>query len=427
MKLLKKAYIVHYIQLLTFWGDSHDMLIHTRQNLNLRVESQEVMTYLLHLKCMICEQTFNSQVVQTYCADCNAPLFAQYDLHAIEKSLDRDQIKLRRAGMWRWHELLPVEDLNLIASLGEGDTPIVPLSTLGIRYRNHEIYAKDEGINPTSSFKARGLSAAVSKASELGIKNLAIPTAGNAGGALAAYASRARLKSAVVMPSDTPPIIIQECRLYGADVILLDGLISDCAAVVADMTAKGEWFSVSTFREPYRLEGKKIMGYELAEQFNWLLPDVIIYPTGGGTGLIGIWKAFQELGALGWIEESHLPKMVAVQSDGCAPVVKAFQSGWDHCEYWENARTIASGVRVPHSFADHVILDILKRSGGTAIAVSDEEILDAQVELSISEGIFASPEGAATMAAWKKLLSSNFIASDERVVLFITASGVKYI
>jgi threonine synthase len=329
--------------------------------------------------------------------------------------------------MWRWHELLPIEDLNYVSSLGEGDTPLLPLLNLSIQNGALKIFAKDESINPTASFKARGLSTAVSKAQEVGLKQLVIPTAGNAGGALAAYASRARMKSTAIMPIDTPQAIINECRLYGAEVILVDGLISDCASVGEEMTLSGEWFSVSTFREPYRLEGKKIMGYELAEEFQWQLPDNIIYPTGGGTGLVGMWKAFQELQILGWLEDSNLPKMISVQSDGCAPVVKAFHSGSDKCEFWQDANTIAGGIRVPLSLADRLILEILRESGGTAVAVGDDAILEAQIELGRQEGIYTSPEGAATLAGLKKLLANGFIQPEESVALFITASGVKNI
>jgi threonine synthase len=329
--------------------------------------------------------------------------------------------------MWRWHELLPIEDLSFVSSLGEGDTPLLPLNNIGNRFDDHHIYAKEESVNPTASFKARGLSTAVSKANEIGLKNLVIPTAGNAGGALAAYSSRVRMKSAAVMPADTPCLIINECRHYGAEVILVDGLISDCAAIVEEMTSSGEWFSVSTFREPYRLEGKKIMGYELAEEFGWRLPNTIIFPTGGGTGLIGLWKAFQELKALGWLEDPSLPKMVSVQSEGCAPIVKAFNSGSERCEFWEDASTIAAGLRVPLSLADRWMLEILRESGGAAISVKDEEMLEAQIEFGKIEGIFTSPEGAATLVALNKLLSNRFIKRGESVVVFITASGVKYI
>jgi threonine synthase len=329
--------------------------------------------------------------------------------------------------MWRWRELLPVSDLSYISSLGEGDTPLLPLPRLGKNFGVSKLWVKDESLNPTASFKARGLSAAVSKAKEVGLQKLIIPTAGNAGGALAAYASRARMKSTAVMPKDTPKAIVNECQLYGANVVLVDGLISDCAQVVDEMTSSGEWFSVSTFREPYRLEGKKIMGFELAETFKWRLPDVIIYPTGGGTGLVGMWKAFLELQSLGWLDDSNLPKMISVQSEGCAPVVKAFQSGSENCEFWENAETIAGGIRVPLSLADRLILEILRESDGTAVAVKDVAMIAAQRQLAKQEGIFASPEGAATLAALNQLFADGTIQSNESVVLFITASGVKYI
>ncbi len=385
------------------------------------------MSYLTHLECPQCNRIFPASKVQTFCHHCEAPILARYDLSAAREHLDRNKLSLRRTGMWRWHELLPVEDLSYVSSLGEGDTPLLPFLNLGNQYGASKIFTKDESINPTASFKARGLSAAVSKAQEVGLKQLVIPTAGNAGSALAAYAARARMKSTAVMPVDTPQPIINETRLYGAEVILVDGLISDCAYIVEEMTSSGEWFSVSTFREPYRLEGKKIMGYELAEEFHWQLPDHIIYPTGGGTGLVGMWKAFQELQTLGWLENSNLPKMISVQSDGCAPVVKAFLSGSDRCEFWQDATTIAGGIRVPLSLADRLILEILRESSGTAVAVGDDEILEAQVELGKQEGIYASPEGAATLAALIKLLANGFIQPEESVVLFITASGVKYI
>jgi threonine synthase len=329
--------------------------------------------------------------------------------------------------MWRWHELLPVENLAHLSSLGEGDTPLLAINAIKSLQYNENIWIKDESLNPTASFKARGLSAAVSKAHEFGLKQLAIPTAGNAGSALAAYASRAGIKSATIMPSDTPQAIINECKLYGAEVTLVDGLISDCADIVTELTESGDWFSVSTFREPYRLEGKKTLGFEIAEQFDWQLPDFIIYPTGGGTGLVGMWKAFKELQALGWLESHDLPKMIAVQSDGCAPVVKAFNSGAQHCEFWENAETFAGGIRVPISLADRLILKILRESGGVAVAVSDEEMRIAQHELAGQAGIFSSPEGAATLAAVKTLLANGTIQPDESVVLFVTASGVKYL
>ena len=385
------------------------------------------MSYLIDLECPQCHQVFSAQKEQTFCHECHAPILARYDLAKLRRQLDRDEFQRRPPGMWRWRELLPVSDLSYISSLGEGDTPLLPLPRLGRNFGVSKLWVKDESLNPTASFKARGLSVAVSKAKEVGLQKLVIPTAGNAGGALAAYASRARMKSTAVMPKDTPKAIVNECQLYGANVILVDGLISDCAQVVDEMTSSGEWFSVSTFREPYRLEGKKIMGYELAETFKWRLPDVIIYPTGGGTGLVGMWKAFLELQSLGWLDDSNLPKMISVQSEGCAPVVKAFQSGSKNCEFWENAETIAGGIRVPLSLADRLILEILRVSDGTAVAVKDVAMIAAQRQLAKQEGIFASPEGAATLAAFNQLLADGTIQSNESVVLFITASGVKYI
>lgn len=385
------------------------------------------MTYLIDLNCPQCEQKYSPSIQQTYCTDCQSPILARYNLASARGELDRHEIGSRPSGMWRWFELLPVWDKDQVSSLGEGDTPLIQLKRVAQNKSFDQIWVKDESLNPTASFKARGLSAAVSKANELGINKLVIPTAGNAGSALAAYAARARLKSAAVMPIDTPSAIIEECQLYGAELILVDGLISDCARIVGEMITSGDWYSVSTFREPYRLEGKKTMGYELAEEFNWQLPDNIIYPTGGGTGLVGMWKAFKELNELGWLEDQNLPRMISVQSKGCAPVVEAFNSGADKCEFWEAAETIAWGIRVPLSLADKLILVTLRESGGTAIAVSDNEIIAAQAELASQEGLFSSPEGAATLAAFYQLRASGFITPDESTVLFMTASGVKYI
>lgn len=385
------------------------------------------MSYFTHLECPNCKRFFSNHSLQTYCLECNSPLLAVYDLAKAKQSIDRDQITQRPAGMWRWYELLPVNDKAHLSSLGEGDTPLLSISNLYSNQKSNRVFVKDECLNPTGSFKARGLSAAVSKAKELGINKLAIPTAGNAGSALAAYTSRAGLQSATVMPADTPQPIINECRHYGTQVTLVDGLISDAARLVGEMTASGDWFSVSTFKEPYRLEGKKTIGFELAEHFDWRLPDYILYPTGGGTGLVGMWKAFRELQELGWLESQQLPRMIAIQSSGCAPVVDAFESGSDHCEFWQDARTIASGIRVPISLADRLILKILKESGGSAVAVPDASILEAQRILARHAGIFSSPEGAATFAALNQMLASGSIEAEASVVLFVTASGVKYL
>jgi threonine synthase len=385
------------------------------------------MSYLQDLQCHVCTRTFDARKIQTYCADCQAPLLARYDLEAARLELDRDDFLQRMAGMWRWQELLPVHEPGNMISLGEGDTPLLQLGNLGAELGLSQLYAKDESINPTGTFKARGLSAAVSKAIELGVKKVIIPTAGNAGGAMAAYAARGGLQAFIYMPKDTPEANIKESRAVGAEVVLVDGLISDAARLASEKAQEEGWFDVSTFKEPYRTEGKKIMGYELAEAFAWQLPDVIVYPTGGGTGLIGMWKAFDELEALGWLEGKDQPRMVAVQSAGCAPVVQAYESGVDSCDFWTDAETIASGLRVPKSFADRLILQDIRESEGTAVAVSDEEILEAQCRLGISEGIFAAPEGAATLAGLTHLIETGWVHADERIVLFNTGSGLKYL
>jgi threonine synthase len=286
---------------------------------------------------------------------------------------------------------------------------------------------KDESSNPTGSFKARGLSAAISKAKELGVQKVIIPTAGNAGGAMAAYAARAGLKAHIFMPKDTPYANIEESRMAGAEVSLVDGLISDAAGMAGEKARAEGWFDVSTFKEPYRVEGKKVMGYELAETFDWGLPDVIVYPTGGGTGLVGMWKAFAELEALGWLKNTKRPRMVSVQADGCAPVVRAFEKGASFCDFWLNAHTLASGLRVPKSFADHLILQDIYESHGTAVAVSDDSILQSQKQLARLEGIFAAPEGAATLAALQQLVEKKWVDPAEHIVLFNTGLGLKYL
>ncbi len=329
--------------------------------------------------------------------------------------------------MWRWHELLPVVDPDNIVYLGEGDTALLRIPNVGKELGLSNLFVKDESSNPTGSFKARGLAAAVSKAKELGIKKVIIPTAGNAGGAMAAYAARANIRAMIYMPKDTPRANIQESRMAGAEVVLVDGLISDAAGMAGETARAEGWFDLSTFKEPYRTEGKKIMGYELAEAFGWTLPDVIIYPTGGGTGLVGMWKAFAELEELGWLKNTKRPRMVSVQADGCAPVIKAFETGALFCDFWTNAHTLASGLRVPKSFADALILRDLRDSHGTAVAVSDQSILEAQSQIGRHEGIFTAPEGAATLAALQVLLQRNWISPDERVVLFNTGSGLKYL
>jgi threonine synthase len=329
--------------------------------------------------------------------------------------------------MWRWHDLLPVFETDHMLTLGEGDTPLLRTERLGNQLGMAQLYVKDESMNPTGTFKARGLASAVSKAHELGLDKVIIPTAGNAGGAMAAYAARAGLRACVLMPRDTPRANIEECRIMGAEVILVDGLISEAARQAKVKASAEGWFDLSTFKEPYRLEGKKVMGYELAEAFRWELPEVIFYPTGGGTGLVGMWKAFAELDELGWLERTSRPRLVSVQAAGCAPIVKAFENGSFASEYWEDAYTLASGLRVPKSFADRLILEDIRLSNGWAIAVSDEEITQAQHQLAITEGIFAAPEGAATLAGLMRLISEGWIQPGERVVLFNTGSGLKYL
>ncbi len=329
--------------------------------------------------------------------------------------------------MWRWHELLPVLNPENQVFLGEGDTPLLHLPHVEKELGITNLYLKDESSNPTGSFKARGLSAAISKAKELGVEKVIIPTAGNAGGAMAAYAARAGLQAYIFMPKDTPHANIEESRIVGAHVELVDGLISDAAKLAGEKARAEGWFDVSTFKEPYRVEGKKVMGYELAESFSWELPDVIIYPTGGGTGLVGMWKAFAELEAMGWLENTKRPRMVSVQAAGCAPVVKAFEAKALFSDFWTNAYTIASGLRVPKSFADHLILEDIYDSNGSAVAVSDEAILESQKELARLEGIFAAPEGAATLAALQQLIEKKWVNPGERIVLFNTGSGLKYL
>jgi threonine synthase len=385
------------------------------------------MSYLTHLICSSCQNKFDPDKTQTYCPDCQAPLLAIYDTEKARTILDRDEFRQRKPGMWRWQEMLPVKDPRNIITLGEGDAPLLKLSQLGDDLGLRNLYVKDESLNPTGSFKARGLAAAISKAKELGVTKVIIPTAGNAGGAMAAYAARGGLEAYIFMPKDTPVANIEESRIAGATVILINGLISEAAGMAGEKARAEGWFDVSTFKEPYRAEGKKIMGYELAESLDWKLPDVIIYPTGGGTGLVGMWKAFKEMEALGWLDSPKRPRMVAVQAEGCAPVIKAFQSGALFCDFWIGAQTLASGLRVPKSFADQIILHDLRESNGNAVAVSDEEILVAQKRLAAREGIFAAPEGAATLAGLMKLSSQKWIEPEETIVLFNTGTGLKYL
>ena len=381
-------------------------------------------SYLSHLECSACGQIHPAYELHTVCSVCGKVLFARYDLEGVRRNLSRDHLPGRPSNIWRWFELMPVIDEKHVVTLGEGGTPLFQAPRLAAELGAKELYIKEEGLNPTGSFKARGLSAAVSKASELGVERIAIPSAGNAGSALAAYAARAGIEALVFMPEDTPAMMQREAVVYGAGLHLVRGLINDAGRIVRENSASQSWFDVSTLREPYRVEGKKTMGLELAEQLGWRLPDALIYPTGGGTGIVGMWKAFDELEALGWIGRER-PKMISVQAEGCAPIVRAFEAGADSAEAWQDAHTIAPGIRVPAAIGDYLILDAVRRSGGTAVAVSDDEILVAMSELARLEGVFAAPEGAATLAGYRKLLSSGFLQPDESVVLFNTGSGLK--
>jgi threonine synthase len=382
--------------------------------------------HVKNLECSFCKREYEARRVHSVCTECGKPLLVRYDLKRIAKFLTRPSLYARRPDLWRYREVLPVRREDNIVSLREGWTPLLHVRTLGESLGMTELYVKDESLNPTQSFKARGMSVAVSMAKELGIKKLAAPSAGNAAGALAAYAARARIGAYLFMPRDTPRANIIECEAAGAHVTLIDGLITDCGAEVARRKDVEGWFDVSTLKEPYRVEGKKTMGYEVAEQLAWVLPDVIIYPTGGGTGLVGMWKAFDEMQQLGWISEKR-PRMVSVQAAGCAPIVRAFELGERFAAEFQNSATVASGLRVPKAIGDFLILDALRESGGTAVAVTDDELIDGALELARSEGIFAAPEGGACVPALRKLLERGDIKPDEKVVLFNTGSGIKYL
>ncbi len=383
-------------------------------------------TFFTGLRCSRCRRVHPHAAVQTVCAECGKTLLAEYDLDAARRNIDRAGLGRREGTLWRYRELLPVLEETNIMSLGEGWTPIIAARRLGEDLGLDALLIKDEGCNPTGSFKARGLCLAVSKARELGVTEAAMPSAGNAGGALAAYAAKAGIGAHVFVPKDTPAVNIREVSLYGAEVVLVDGVISDAAVRMREVNADGRWFDMSTMKEPYRLEGKKTMGYEIAEQLGWTLPDVILYPTGGGTGLIGMWKAFREMEQLGWIS-GRLPKLVSVQASGCAPIVRAFEERRKESQFWPDARTKASGLRVPKAFADELILDALYESGGTAVAVSDDELIAEMRRTARLEGLFLCPEGAATVAAARHLASREFLHPSDRVLLFNTGSGYKYV
>ena len=378
------------------------------------------------MECTYCGETLSAEVPQRLCRECGKVLYPRYDLDAAASAFDRRALKDRPATMWRYFELMPVRDEANVVTLGEGFTPILKAERLGSDLGCSDLHIKDEGLNPTASFKARGLSAAVSKAKELGIARITMPSAGNAAGAMTSYAARAGIEARVFMPRDAPEANQKEVSITGGDLTLIDGLISDAGVMSREHAARDGLFDVSTLQEPYRVEGKKTMGYEIAEQMGWTLPDAIIYPTGGGTGIVGMWKAFDEMQAMGWIDDRR-PKMFVIQSEGCAPMVRAFEQGTEFAEPWENAQTMAAGIRVPSGIGDYLILRAVRESVGGALTVSDDEIRDYMGKVARLEGMFVCPEGAATAAALEKLLDSGQLDPDDTILLLNTGSGLKYL
>lgn len=382
-------------------------------------------SFVTHLESAIDGATLSAEQVQTM--HCDRPLWVRYDLAAIRAAIRPTHIARRPATLWRYRELLPVSDEEAIVSLGEGMSPLLAARRLGRALGLTDLWIKDESQLPTGSFKSRGMAMAVSMAKHFELKRLAAPTAGNAGGALAAYGARAGMEVYIFMPADTPPTIQHECMLAGARVYLVDGLITDCGRIVREGREAMGWFDVATLKEPYRIEGKKTMGLELAEQFEWRLPDVILYPTGGGTGLIGMWKAFNELRELGWLQSETMPRMISVQSNGCAPIARAFEAGERFAESWESPNTQAWGIRVPSAVGDFMILDAVRESGGLALAVPDEEIAPTMREASAILGMAICPETAACIVAARRMIKDGRLEPDERIVLFNTASALKYL
>ena len=382
--------------------------------------------YLTHLTCTACGLRHEWSQLQNLCTACQKPLFPVYDLAAVSRTFTRESLVGREKSLWRYREVLPLPLHLEPVSLGEGGTPLLCAARWGAELGLSDLLVKDESLNPTQSFKARGMSVAVSMARHLGATRLAVPTAGNAGGALAAYAARAGLEAHIFMPSDTPRANVIECRELGAHVTLIDGLITDCGAEIARRKEAEGWFDLSTLKEPYRVEGKKTLGYELAEQLEWKVPDVILYPTGGGTGLIGMWKAFDEMEALGWIGAKR-PRMFSIQASGCAPIVRAYAAGEKFAAEFPNAHTRASGLRVPKAVGDFLMLNILRASNGGALAVDDDEMIRMTREVGAKEGLFVAPEGAACFAALRMLCAGGKITPDEQVVIFNTGSGIKYL
>ena len=383
-------------------------------------------SYLDHLECSRCQKTYSHTQAMRTCTECGKVLFARYDLPRLKREVDRSALDSRPPGMWRFSELLPVRKADNIVSLGEGGTPLLEARNLGKALGLKNLYIKDEGLNPTGTFKARGVSAALSVAGELGLRRFSMPSAGNAAGALAAYAARGGMEAHVFMPKDAPFSNKVETSSMGSSLTLVDGLIGDAGRVSKEAAEKKGLFDMSTLQEPYRAEGKKTMGLELAMQLGWRMPGAIVYPTGGGTGIIGMWKGFYELLELGWVE-GKLPRFIAVQAEGCQPVVKAFHEGADHCEPWPNAHTIADGLRVPGPFADYVTLNALRDTGGTALAVSDDDMVAAMMEIASAEGVFPCPEGAATLVGLKRLVREGLVDTDEDIVLLNTGSAYKYL
>ncbi len=383
-------------------------------------------SYLTHLECTYCGIELSADEPHRTCPDCGKVLYPHYDLQSASAALKREDLKDRPPNMWRYFEVMPVLDEANVVTLGEGFTPIFKTDRLATDTGCSSLFIKDEGLNPTASFKARGLGAAVSKAKELGITRLTMPSAGNAAGAMTAYAAKAGMEAYVFMPKDAPEANRVEVEISGANLELVDGFITDAGRISAQRAEELGLFDVSTLREPYRVEGKKTMGYEIAEQMGWTLPDVILYPTGGGTGIVGMWKAFSEMEAMGWIDGKR-PKMFAVQSEGCAPIVRAFKEGTEFAEPWENPDTLAAGIRVPAAIGDYLILQSLRESGGGAITVSEAEILSDLRAVASLEGMFICPEGAAIVAALRKLLADGTLSPDESILLLNTGSGLKYL
>lgn len=380
--------------------------------------------YFSHLYCPKCNEEYDKNEQHQLCK-CGAPLLVAYDLDELKKNVERDDLRNRESSLWRYHELLPVNKEENIVSLGEGMTPLLSMAEVGKQMGLPNLLMKDEGIIPTGTFKARGAAVGVSKAKELGVEELAMPTNGNAGAAWSLYAARAGIKSTIIMPEDAPKITRNECAISGSNLALVDGLISDAGKIVHHAVDEYHLFDASTLKEPYRIEGKKTMGLEIAEQLSWEMPDVILYPTGGGVGLIGIYKALKELKEIGWVK-GELPRLVAVQSEGCAPIVKAWEEGKEDSEFWPESETIAFGINVPKALGDFLVLEAIKETNGCAIAVDDKSLLQMQEEVAKQEGAFICPEGAACFVAAKKLREDGWAKEDETVVVLNTGAGIKY-